>query len=114
MDVLLSQVVEDAESFFNRQKSLLFNEADLQHELSFYLRNTGHYDEVRLEYFIPAGVVKEYHNLWNSAIRVDIVVSKDDEYVPIELKYKTAELDVDLPRFGQIIPGIHVLKDDVA
>ena len=73
-----------------------------------------------MEYFVPGSAVMgqiraslypldvEYkpQNLY-----IDIVVEKDGEFLPIELKYKTAPLDENISRFGETIPNADVLKN---
>lgn len=102
---------------------MFFNEAELQHRLACHLRMSAHCDEVWLEYYVPGGVVGEYDNLWHSSMRVDIVVRRGEEYVPIELKYKTSSLLFKtFTRFGSPLPdrkekeenGEEVLRDMVA
>jgi hypothetical protein len=42
---------------------------------------------------------------------IDIVVEKKGEFLPIELKYKTAPLKKDIDRFGEVLQGVDVLKN---
>ena len=109
-------IVADAETdirnFLKQQKELLFNEFDFQMQLAIYLRNTGKYDDVESEYFMPTkntDLLKGYD--WDSNMRIDIVVRKGKEYLPIELKYVTKKVIRDYERFGKEIKDMEILKN---
>ena len=105
MGFLLKQVKANVEAFLN-QKQFFYNECHLQMELAAYLRQSGNYCNVHLEYFVPLSINVQPQNLY-----IDIVVEKDGEYLPIELKYKTAPLKKNLDRFGEVLQGVDVLKN---
>lgn len=107
--------------YHKNEEKLFYNECHLQMELATYLKQSNNcYDNVHLEYFVPGSAVMgqiraslypldvEYkpQNLY-----IDIVVEKDGEFLPIELKYKTAPLDENISRFGETIPNADVLKN---
>ena len=104
MGNLLEQVKADVEAFLN-QEQFFCNECHLQMELAAYLRQSGNYSKVHLEYFVPSAIVQP-QNLY-----IDIVVEKKGEFLPIELKYKTAPLKKDIDRFGEVLEGVDVLKN---
>lgn len=104
MGILLKQVKADVEAFLN-QEQFFCNECHLQMELAAYLRQCGNYSKVHLEYFVPSAIVQP-QNLY-----IDIVVEKDGEFLPIELKYKTAPLKKNLDCFGEVLQGVDVLKN---
>ena len=104
MGILLKQVKADVEAFLN-QEQFFCNECHLQMELAAYLRQSGNYCKVHLEYFVPSAIVQP-QNLY-----IDIVVEKKGEFLPIELKYKTAPLKKDIDRFGEVLKGVDVLKN---
>lgn len=104
MENLLEQVKADVEAFLN-QKQFFCNECHLQMELAAYLRQNKNYCKVHLEYFVPNAIVQR-QNLY-----IDIVVEKDGEFLPIELKYKTAPLNKEIDRFGEVLQGVDVLKN---
>ena len=104
MGILLKQVKADVEAFLN-QEQFFCNECHLQMELAAYLRQSGNYCKVHLEYFVPSAIVQP-QNLY-----IDIVVEKKGEFLPIELKYKTAPLKKDIDRFGEVLLGVDVLKN---
>lgn len=79
---------------------LLFNERDLQMHLCTWLRSSQNaYDDVDVEYYVPYRVLDDY--IWNNELRLDLVVQKSGEYLPIELKYKTKAISRNIKRFGQ-------------
>ena len=112
---LITDVEKDIRNFLKQQKELLFNEFDFQMQLAIYLRSIGKYDDVESEYFIPTkntDLLKGYD--WDSNMRVDLVVRKDNEYVPIELKYVTKRVVKDYERFGVMVKGMEILKEHSA
>lgn len=104
-DTNLIQLVEnDIHAFLKDNQELFFNERDFQMHLAVWLKNSHKYDNVYLEYYIPHETLKEY--IWENELRLDIVVRKGKEYLPIELKYKhKGDKDVGktLRRFGEDI-----------
>lgn len=97
---MLKDVVEaDVRQFIEGDEELFFNERDFQMHLAVYLRSLGKYDDVDIEYYVPQKELDRY--LWENELRLDIVVSKNGEYVPIELKYKTKAVSRPMTRFGE-------------
>ena len=109
---LLDIVKNDIVAFMNDTHELLFNERDLQMHLAVALRETKHYDDVDVEYYVPFKQLENY--IWKNELRLDIVVRKRAEYLPIELKYKTCQVKRTISRFDEQIQGIEVLKDQGA
>ena len=110
---LINVAYTDVKQFLETNKELLFNERDLQMHLAAYLRQTSHYDDVDVEYYVPLSELKDY--IWNNEIRIDILVRKGKEFLPIELKYKTQPVKKRLPRFGeQVSDEIEVMKNQGA
>lgn len=101
---LLTMVKEDIVRFLNENDEFFFNERDFQMHLAMALQKSGHYDDVDVEYAVPWG---------KTEIRLDIVVRKGEEYLPIELKYKTKKAEVMVHRFGMDL-GKSVVKDQSA
>lgn len=100
---IMQQVEKDITAWVKEKNNPLFaNECHLQVELATYLRISGHYDEVNLEYFVPQFVLKPYY-IWENELRLDIVVAKDGKYVPIELKYKPTNIPAPKERFGELL-----------
>lgn len=94
-------VNKDISDFLSNNNRLFFNERDLQMHLAVYLKETSHYDNVEVEYFIPSDVLQGYEDIANEKkLYLDIVVSKDGVFVPIELKYKTKGASLKIARFG--------------
>lgn len=102
----------DIIDFLNRNNELLFNERDFQMHLSVALRENGHYDDVDIEYYVPFEQLENY--IWKNELRLDIVVRKGNEYLPIELKYKTRKAKRTILRFNEQIQDIEVLKNQGA
>ena len=83
---LLIDVHTDVKLFLDNNKELYFNERDFQMHLATYLRQTGHYEDVDVEYYVPQSELENY--IWNNELRIDVLVSKGGEYLPIEDKVR--------------------------
>ena len=103
---LLGVVHTDVKQFLDTNKELLFNERDLQMHLATFLRQSGHYDDVDVEYYVPLSELEGY--IWKNELRMDVLIRKGKEFLPIELKYKTRTVKKRLPRFGE--PVSHEIK----
>lgn len=102
MGRLVDIVRDDILNFLDGCNELLFNERDLQMHLAMRLRESSHgYDDVDLEYYVPRSELDGY--VWNSELRLDIVVRKGDEFLPVELKYKTRSISRRIERFGELL-----------
>ncbi|WP_138993386.1 hypothetical protein [Larkinella sp. C7] len=76
-------------------------EQDVQLYLANYCLQTGMYDNVFIEYHVPGALVPPY--LWTDAnnIYIDIVLEKESQFYPIEIKYKTTTQPLQHLVFGQ-------------
>lgn len=102
MRTLVETARADVIAFLEGNKELLFNERDIQMHLATWLRNSAnHYDDVDVEYYVPWQELENY--VWKSELRLDIVVKKDGEYCPIELKYKTKKVERQISRFDELL-----------
>lgn len=111
MKATIENIKSDIIDFLKTNKELLFNERDFQMHLATWLRNSPQsYDDVDVEYFIPYQSLDNY--VWKSELRLDIVVRKDSEYYPVELKYKTKAICQNLKRFDEELENkIMVVKN---
>ena len=114
MKNLIEKVQQDVFAFWESNEELLFNERDFQMHLATWLRkSTNKYDDVDVEYYVPKKELKNY--VWDSELRLDIVVKKNGEYCPIELKYKTKKVERKISRFDEVLnEEIVVMKDQGA
>lgn len=111
-DRLTSDVAADIREFIRQQQELMFNELDFQIQLALYLRGSGRYDDVDVEYSLPRDAMPGYD--WNSNLRIDLVVSRNGEYCPVELKYPTRKVTRRITRFGEDVPEAVVMKNQGA
>ena len=110
---LINVAHTDVKQFLDTNKELLFNERDLQMHLATFLRLTGHYDDVDVEYYVPLSELTGY--IWNNELRMDVLVRKGKEFLPIELKYKTKSVRKKLLRFGEsVAEEVEVMKNQGA
>ena len=81
--------------------------------LAIWLKRIGKYDDVDVEYYVP---FEEFGGkyIWESELSLDIVVKKGEEYIPVELKYKTKKVEKKLTRFNEELKREYiVVKDQV-
>ena len=111
---LVEIIRKDIFDFLEQNQELLFNERDFQIHLASWLRaSNNNYDDVDLEYYIPRTELDGY--AWDSELRLDIVVKKDGEYCPIELKYKTKKVERQISRFDELLGNkVVVMKNQGA
>ncbi len=103
----------DVKQFLDTNKELLFNERDFQMHLTTFLQETGHFDDVDVEYYVPLSELKGY--IWDSELRLDLLIRKGKDFLPIELKYKTKAVRKRLLRFGESVSeDVEVMKNQGA
>lgn len=114
MKSLIDIVRADVMAFLESNNELLFNERDFQMHLATWLRNSANaYDDVDVEYYVPKTELDNY--IWDSELRLDIVVKKGGEYCPVELKYKTKKVERQISRFDEAMPDkVVVMKNQGA
>jgi len=114
MPMLIDIVRKDVCAFLESNDELLFNERDLQIHLATWLRNSANaYDDVEVEYYVPCQELTNY--VWKSELRLDVVVKKDGEYCPVELKYKTRKVKRKITRFEEdLTDDVVVMKNQGA
>ena len=114
MATLIEIVRNDVCAFLESNDELLFNERDFQMHLATWLSNSANrYDDVDVEYYVPRQELENY--IWESELRLDIVVKKEGEYCPVELKYKTRKVERKISRFDEDLTGdVVVMKNQGA
>lgn len=132
MPILLNNVLKDVDCYLQQLKTQLrtehdlltfCNERELQITMAAFLRGCHHYDNVfteypvtleEIQYFRKANFSKELLTEkefpWrkkddSASLSIDIVVEKDNQFVPIELKYKREAIKTDVLPFGEPNPG---------
>jgi len=90
------QIIELIHDFMIKSNRVFLSEADLQVNLAFYLKKQN--KEVFLEYHVKPfdGYPWENENIY-----IDIVIKEGNQYLPIEVKYKTSVDKIDLNVFGK-------------
>jgi len=83
------------------RNNYFIREQEIQLYLANYFSQTGVYDNVFIEYHIPGALMPPY--LWTDVnnIYIDIVLEKDNQFYPIEIKYKTKAQPLPHQVFGQ-------------
>ncbi len=109
---LIQEIRADIEAFLQQNNELFFNERDFQIHLAVYLRDLHKYDDVDVEYYVPYTTLSNY--VWKNELRLDILVRKGNEFVPVELKYKTKKVQKSILRFNETIKDIEVMKNQGA
>ena len=119
---LIQQVHTDVVQFLSGESVLFSNESDLQLRLNCCLKLSGHYDRVEVEYYVPLQELKRLNPSlttanfpWDSDLYIDIVVEKDGQFVPIELKYPTKDIKGSFSRFSVAVSAqVPMLKNQGA
>ena len=111
---LVTLALEDIQQYLDRKDGeLLFNERDLQMHLALHLIKSGHYNDVDVEYYVPYEELDNY--VWKNELKLDILLRKGGEFLPVELKYKTKKHNKRLLRFNeQLSVDVEVLKNQGA
>lgn len=114
MSKLIDIVQQDIFAFLESNEELLFNERDFQMHLATWLRKSANdYDDVDVEYYVPKIELPNY--VWDSELRLDIVIKKNGEYCPVELKYKTKKVERQISRFDEMLDDkVVVMKNQGA
>lgn len=114
MRKLIDIVQQDVFAFLESNEELLFNERDFQMHLATWLRKSANdYDDVDVEYYVPKIELPNY--VWDSELRIDIVIKKNGEYCPVELKYKTKKVERQISRFDEMLDDkVVVMKNQGA
>ena len=113
------------EEFLENVKEPFYNECEFQMYLALFLKEKGY--KIFLEYSVPIDCetlqeeMKRREKIGESLpfsnrekIDIDIVIEKDNFFYPIELKYKTKSIQIDLKRFGEDLKDSKFLKDQGA
>lgn len=103
MNAFQNEVINHLSEFFEENDKIFFNERDLQMNLAFFLLRKGY--DVELEYKVATDFLREKLSLdkeqWQKTfpweedeLAVDIVVHQNNVWLPIELKYKTKNVEL--------------------
>lgn len=84
-------------AFLDSFSNFFHSEEEVQLLLAQYLMNTDSYKKVLVEYYIKKHLIPNYPWDNDKKISIDIVVVKDNKFIPIEIKYKTKQQE--LPHF---------------
>jgi hypothetical protein len=83
------------------------------HLATWLRKSENNYDNVDIEYYVPCQALNNY--VWETELRLDIVVKKDGKYCPVELKYKTKKVERQISRFDEFLSEkIIVMKEQGA
>lgn len=115
----------DIEEFLENIITPFYNECEFQMYLALFLKEKGY--KIFLEYSVPIDCekvqkeIKRREKIGESLpfsnrekMDIDIVIEKDKFFYPIELKYKTKSIQIDLSRFGEDLKDSKFLKDQGA
>ncbi len=82
-------LINQISTFLTNHVGFFHSEHEVQVHLAKHLLNTGLYDDIFLEYYVSKLLIPNY--IWDNdkKISVDIVVRINEDFIPIEIKYKT-------------------------
>lgn len=116
---LAQDVQADIHAFFKKGQRIFYNERDLQVRIGEWLRvqrtadSKPKYDDVLFEYYVPKELLSNEDINKSQRINIDIVVVRGEEFLPVELKYKTEKISGILPTtFG--VDSASPIKNDGA
>ncbi|MBL1214775.1 MAG: hypothetical protein HND52_15560 [Ignavibacteriae bacterium] len=89
------------EEFLTEMNSFFHSEQEIQMLLVQHLRNTGEYSNVFIEYYVPVENLNLYPWVNERKISIDIVVNRQNVFLPIEIKYKTKQQILNEFIFGE-------------
>jgi hypothetical protein len=96
------KLLEDIRKFLSTYDGFFHNEKEIQVRLAKYLIDLKKYDQIFLEYTIEKSQFNENYLFKNeNKISLDIVVRNQDEFIPIEIKYKTTNQNFSYSVFGK-------------
>ena len=122
MPTLLNIVLSDIDCYLQLKSQLrterdlltFSNERELQITMAAFLRGCPHYDNVFTEYPVTLDEIQHFgknkltpsqfpwrKKTGTTTLSIDIVVEKDNEFFPIELKYKTKAVKSKNLAFGE-------------
>ncbi len=81
------QYIQTALQNFN---GFFHSEEEIQLFLADCLRSARFYDNVFVEYYVSKQLIPNYHWQNDKKVSIDIVLQKQNSYLPLEIKYKTA------------------------
>lgn len=98
------QIIELIINALAERNEYFMREQDVQLYLANRLINSGLFDNVFIEYHVPHALIENYP--WQNNIYVDIVVEIENQFYPVEIKYKTQAQRLPLLIFGEV--NVHV------
>jgi hypothetical protein len=109
------KILEQITSAIEKRSEYFLRENDIQLYLANHFSNSKLFDKVFMEYHVPSILIQEYPWKDKNKIYIDIVLSKDSKYYPIEIKYKTRKQQLTYNIFGQknknVFLGHHLAKN---
>ena len=84
-----------------QRNNYFIREQDIQLYLAGHFINCDLFDNVFIEYHVPSKLIINYPWADINNIYIDIVLEKDGQFYPIEIKYKTAKQFLPFGVFGQ-------------
>ena len=125
---MINELMQDCKDWISDLTEVMRNEREMQVRLAMYLKETGHYDNVHVEYTVPLQLLAE-HNFevpskseddiwttpenfpWHNQMYFDVMVEKDGRFAAVELKYATTYIKPQPLVFGEEVPnGVEIIK----
>jgi hypothetical protein len=99
------QLKKDIKEFLDKIENFFHTEEELQLLLARHLMDIEYYDQIFVEYYVSRKEFDEDRFPWvnDSKISIDIVVQKGNDYLPIEIKYKTKAQIFPHKVFGKVV-----------
>lgn len=82
-------LINQIRQFLDSYIGFFHSEGEVQILLAKYLLDTGNYDNIYVEYHVNKNLIPNYPWDNDKKISIDIVARIANDYIPIEIKYKT-------------------------
>ena len=93
---------KEIHNFLRNYEGFFHSESEVQILLANYLMGTRYYDNVFIEYNVSKGLIPNYPWANDKKISIDIVIQQKNNFIPIEVKYKTRKQTFPHKVFGSI------------
>lgn len=97
------QIFKQIINALGQRNTFFIREQDIQLYLAAHFIDSNLFDNVFIEYHVPSNLIVNYPWADINNIYIDIVLEKDGQFYPIEIKYKTVAQNLPFGVFGQNI-----------
>lgn len=104
------QILNQVINALGQRNSFFLREQDIQLYLAAHFIDSKLFDNVFVEYHVPSNLILDYPWADINNLYIDIVLEKEGQFYPIEIKYKTVAQNLPFCVFGEdvnVVLGHH-------